>query len=37
VVVTEIADLHPQPKRALINFVVKHVKKMVPNFRLLAH
>ncbi len=34
VVVTEIADLHPQPKRALINFIVKHVKKMVPKFHI---
>lgn len=32
VIVTEIADLHPQPKRTLINFLVKHVKKMVPAF-----
>ena len=32
VVVTELADLHPQPKRSLINFVAKHVKKMVPPF-----
>ena len=32
VVVTEIADLHPQPKRTLINFLVKYVKKMVPAF-----
>lgn len=32
VVVTELADLHPQPKRALINFVAKHIKKMVPPF-----
>lgn len=32
VVVTEIADLHPQPRRFLINFVVKHVKKLVPAF-----
>ena len=34
VVVTEIADLHPQPKRALINFLVKYVKKMVPPFHI---
>jgi long-chain acyl-CoA synthetase len=34
VIVTEIADLHPQPKRALINFLVKHVKKMVPQFHI---
>jgi len=34
VVVTEIADLHPQPKRTLINFLVKHVKKMVPAFHI---
>ncbi len=32
VVVTELADLHPQPKRTLINFVAKHVKKLVPPF-----
>ncbi len=32
VVVTELADLHPMPKRLLINFVAKHVKKMVPQF-----
>jgi len=32
VVVTELADLHPQPKRFLINFVAKHVKKLVPEF-----
>ena len=34
VIVTEIADLHPQPKRTLINFLVKHVKKMVPAFHI---
>lgn len=32
VIVTEIADVHPFFKRQLINFVVKKVKKMVPNF-----
>lgn len=32
VVVTELADLHPQPKRSLINFIAKHVKKIVPPF-----
>jgi long-chain acyl-CoA synthetase len=32
VIVTEIADLHPTPKRLLINNVVKHVKKAVPAF-----
>ncbi len=30
VIVTEVADLHPFFKRFLLNFVVKHVKKMVP-------
>ena len=30
VVLTEIADLHPAPKRWLVNAVVKYVKKMVP-------
>ena len=34
VVLTEIADLHPQPKRTLINFLVKHVKKMVPSYHI---
>lgn len=34
VVVTEIADLHDFPKRQLINFVVKYVKKMVPRYSL---
>lgn len=34
VVLTELADLHPQPKRFLINFVAKHVKKLVPPFSL---
>ena len=30
IILTEIADLHPAPKRWLVNAVVKHVKKMVP-------
>ncbi|MCB0390831.1 MAG: AMP-binding protein [Bdellovibrionales bacterium] len=34
VVVTELGDLLGWPKRTLINFVVKHIKKMVPNFNL---
>jgi long-chain acyl-CoA synthetase len=33
VIVTEIADLHPSPKRQLINFAVRHVKKMVPDYQ----
>ncbi len=32
VIVTEIADFMPWPKRFLINAVVKHLKKMVPPF-----
>lgn len=32
VIVTELADLHKPLKRCLINFVVKHIKKMVPAF-----
>lgn len=32
IIVTEIADMHPPLKRALINTVVKRVKKMVPDF-----
>lgn len=34
VFVTRMGDLLPFPKSALINFVVKHVKKMVPAFEL---
>ena len=32
VVLTELADLHAQPRRFLINFVAKYVKKLVPSF-----
>lgn len=32
VIVTELADLHKSPKRQIMNFVVKNVKKMVPDF-----
>ncbi len=32
VIVTNLADLHPAPKRQIIHFVVKYVKKMVPAF-----
>ncbi|WP_252178574.1 AMP-binding protein [Endozoicomonas sp. 4G] len=34
VIVTDLGDLLPWPKRSLINFAVKHVKKMVPGYRL---
>lgn len=34
IVVTEIGDLFPTPKRILVNAVVKYIKKMVPNFNL---
>ncbi len=34
VVITEVADLLPFPKRLLINSVVKYVKKMVPAYNL---
>ncbi|MGH8306846.1 MAG: AMP-binding protein, partial [Gammaproteobacteria bacterium] len=34
VVVTAIGDLVPLPKRALVNFVVRHVKKMVPRWHI---
>ncbi|WP_257295674.1 AMP-binding protein [Endozoicomonas sp. YOMI1] len=33
-IVTELADLLPWPKRSLINLAVKHVKKMVPPYKL---
>lgn len=32
VVITELADLFPTPKRILVNSVVKYIKKMVPKF-----
>ncbi len=34
VVVTAIGDLLPVPKRFLVNFVVRNVKKMVPHWRI---
>lgn len=32
VIVTELADLHPFPRRQILNFVVRYVKKMVPDY-----
>lgn len=32
IITTQVADLHPFPKRLLINVVVKHIKKAVPAF-----
>jgi long-chain acyl-CoA synthetase len=34
VVVTELADLHPAPRRYVINAVLRHVKRAVPPFHL---
>ncbi len=34
VILTSIGDLMPAPKRWLVNFVVKHVKRMVPSYTL---
>ncbi len=34
VIVTQLADLLPAPKRQLVNFIVRHVKKMVPPYAL---
>ena len=34
VVSTQIGDLLPNPKRSLINFAVKHLKRMVPRWRI---
>ena len=34
ILLTSIADLLPAPKRWIVNFVIKHVKKMVPAFTL---
>ncbi len=34
VILTSIGDLFPQPKRAVVNFVIRKVKKLVPAFSL---
>jgi long-chain acyl-CoA synthetase len=34
VIVTEIGDLLTQPRRAAVNFVVRRLRHMVPNFRI---
>lgn len=34
IVITEIADLFPTPKRILVNSVVKYIKKMVPAYNI---
>jgi long-chain acyl-CoA synthetase len=34
VIVTEIGDMLPTPKRLLVNFVLRYVKKMVPGYKL---
>lgn len=34
VIVTDIGDLLPFPKWIIVNFVVKHVKKMVPSYHI---
>ncbi len=34
VITTQIGDLLPIPKRWLVNFVIKHVRKMVPAWRI---
>ncbi|MBD3667447.1 MAG: long-chain-fatty-acid--CoA ligase FadD, partial [Kangiella sp.] len=34
IIVTQVGDMCSQPKRFIVNFVVKYFKKMVPNFNL---
>ncbi|NMQ29943.1 long-chain-fatty-acid--CoA ligase [Candidatus Accumulibacter phosphatis] len=34
VITTQIGDLLPAPKRWVVNFVIKYVKKMVPNWQI---
>ena len=34
IVTTELADLFPNPKRIIVNSVVKYIKKMVPHYHL---
>ena len=37
VIVTEIGDMCPWPKRNIVNFMVKYVKRMVPDYTLHNH
>ena len=37
VIVTELGDELSQPRRQLVNFVVRHVKKLVPAYQLAGH
>ncbi len=34
VIITEIGDLLPFPRRQLVNFVLRHVRRLVPRYRL---
>ena len=34
VITTQVGDMLPLPKRWIVNFLIKHVKKMVPNWRI---
>jgi long-chain acyl-CoA synthetase len=34
VVVTQIGDMLPVPRRQIVNFVVRHVKKMIPDWKI---
>ena len=34
VLLTSLGDMHPAPKRWVVNFAVKYVKKMVPSYQL---
>lgn len=34
IIVTEVGDMLPPVKKLLVNFVIKHVKKMVPEYKL---
>lgn len=34
VITTQLADILPQPKRTLINLAVRHIKRMVPSWRI---
>ena len=34
VIITEIGDVFPTPKKQIVNFVVKYIKRMVPKFNI---
>jgi len=34
IIITQVADLFSTPKRLLVNFVIKHIKKLIPSYHI---